>query len=89
MAAGRPARHHRRRRLAAIYAAQWLLEQITIRVAGERFTRRQLPRPAAGSQVVETERRKAGSVERIHAVKPASPTTTTGPDTAFEDRQGA
>jgi ubiquinone/menaquinone biosynthesis C-methylase UbiE len=55
-----------------IYAAQWLLEQITIRAAGEHFTRRQLPLvQAAGFQLVETERLKAGSVERIHAVKPA------------------
>jgi ubiquinone/menaquinone biosynthesis C-methylase UbiE len=57
-----------------IYAAQWLLEQITIPAAGEYFTRRQLPLVrAAGFQVVETERLKAGSVERIHAVKPGSP----------------
>jgi len=55
-----------------VYAAQWLLEQITIRAAGEHFTRRQLPLVrAAGFQVVEAERRKAGTVERIHAVKPA------------------
>jgi ubiquinone/menaquinone biosynthesis C-methylase UbiE len=55
-----------------IYAAQWLFERITIRVAGEHFTRRQLPVvQAAGFQVVETERLKAGTVERIHAVKPA------------------
>ena len=55
-----------------VYAAQWLLERITIRAAGEHFTRRQLPLVhAAGFQVVETERRKAGTVERIHAVKPA------------------
>ena len=54
-----------------VYAAQWLLEQITIRGAGEHFTRRQLPLvQAAGFQVVETERLKAGTVERIHAVKP-------------------
>jgi len=54
------------------YAAQWLLEQITIRAAGEHFTRRQLPLvQAAGFQVVETERLKAGTVERVHAVKPA------------------
>ena len=54
-----------------VYAAQWLLERITIRSAGEHFTRRQLPLvEAAGFQVVETERLKAGSVERIHAVKP-------------------
>jgi ubiquinone/menaquinone biosynthesis C-methylase UbiE len=55
-----------------IYAAQWLLEQITIRAAGEHFTRRQLPLvQAAGFQIVETERLKAGTVERIHAIKPA------------------
>ena len=55
-----------------LHAAQWLLERITIRAAGEHFTRRQLPLVrAAGFRVVETERLKAGSVERIHAVKPA------------------
>jgi len=55
-----------------IYAAQWLLERITIRAAGEHFTRRQLPLvQAAGFQLLETERLKAGSVERVHAVKPA------------------
>jgi ubiquinone/menaquinone biosynthesis C-methylase UbiE len=55
-----------------LYAAQWLLERITARTAGEHFTRRQLPLvQAAGFQVTETERLKAGTVERIHAVKPA------------------
>lgn len=55
-----------------LYAAQWLAERITIRTAGEHFTRRQLPLvTAAGFQVEETERLKAGTVERIHAVKPA------------------
>jgi ubiquinone/menaquinone biosynthesis C-methylase UbiE len=55
-----------------IYTAQWLLEQITIRAAGEHFTRRQLSLvTAAGFDIVEVERLKAGSVERIHAVKPA------------------
>jgi ubiquinone/menaquinone biosynthesis C-methylase UbiE len=55
-----------------VYAVQWLLERITIRAAGEHFTRRQLPLVrAAGFEVVETERLKAGTVERIHAVKPA------------------
>jgi ubiquinone/menaquinone biosynthesis C-methylase UbiE len=55
-----------------IYAAQRLLEQLTIRSAGEHFTRRQLPLVrAAGFQIVETERLKAGTVERIHAIKPA------------------
>ena len=55
-----------------VYAAQWLLERVTICAAGEHFTRRQLPLVrAAGFHVVETERLKAGTVERIHAVKPA------------------
>ena len=55
-----------------VYAAQWLLERITIRAAGEHFTRRQLPLvKAAAFTIVETERLKAGTVERIHAVKPA------------------
>ena len=55
-----------------LYAAQWLAERVTIRTAGEHFTRRQLPLvKAAGFQVVESERLKAGTVERIHAVKPS------------------
>jgi len=55
-----------------VYAVQWLFERITIRTAGEHFTRRQLPLVrTAGFQVVETERLKAGTVERIYAVKPA------------------
>lgn len=55
-----------------IYAAQWLLERLTIRVAGEHFTRRQLPLVrAAGFEIVDTARLKAGTVERINAVKPA------------------
>ena len=55
------------------YAAQWLLERLTIRLAGEHFTRRQLPLvQAAGFEVVESERRKAGTVERIFARKPAT-----------------
>jgi hypothetical protein len=41
-------------------------------VGGEHFTRRQLPLvQAAGFQVTEAERLKAGTVERIHAIKPA------------------
>jgi ubiquinone/menaquinone biosynthesis C-methylase UbiE len=57
---------------APVRAAQWLLERVTIRTAGEHFTRRQLPAVrAAGFRIVETERHKAGSVERIHAVKPS------------------
>lgn len=55
-----------------VRAAQWLLERVTIRTAGEHFTRRQLPIvKAVGFDIVETERLKAGTVERIHAIKPA------------------
>jgi ubiquinone/menaquinone biosynthesis C-methylase UbiE len=54
-----------------IRAAQWLLERLTIRAAGEHFTRRQLPLVrAAGFDIVEVERLKAGTVERVHARKP-------------------
>jgi ubiquinone/menaquinone biosynthesis C-methylase UbiE len=56
-----------------IRAAQWLLEQVTRRAAGEHFTRRQLPLVrAAGFDVVEVERLKAGTVERVFARKPAT-----------------
>ncbi|MEV0719574.1 methyltransferase domain-containing protein [Asanoa sp. NPDC050611] len=56
---------------APIRGAQWLLERATIALAGEHFTRRQLPLvEAAGFEIVETERLKAGSVERIVARKP-------------------
>jgi hypothetical protein len=55
-----------------LYAAQWLAERVTIWTAREHFTRRQLPLViAAGFQIEEAERLKAGTVERIHAVKPA------------------
>ena len=54
-----------------IYAAQWLLERLTIRAAGEHFTRRQLPLVrSAGFDIVEVERLKAGTIERIHARRP-------------------
>ena len=54
-----------------VYALQWLAERVTMRLAGEHFTRRQLALVrAAGFDVVETHRSKAGTVERIHAVKP-------------------
>jgi ubiquinone/menaquinone biosynthesis C-methylase UbiE len=56
-----------------IYAAQWLLERLTIRAAGEHFTRRQLPLiRAAGFDIVEVERLKAGTVERVFARKPVT-----------------
>jgi ubiquinone/menaquinone biosynthesis C-methylase UbiE len=52
-----------------VYAAEWLLERVTSRTAGEYFTRRPLPLVrAAGFEVVETERLKVGTVERLHAV---------------------
>jgi ubiquinone/menaquinone biosynthesis C-methylase UbiE len=55
-----------------IYLAQWLIERVTIRVAGEHFTRRPLPLVrAAGFEIVETERLKAGTVERVFARCPA------------------
>lgn len=55
-----------------IRAAQWLVERFTIPSAGEHFTRRQLPLvQAAGLRIEESERRKAGTFERIHARKPA------------------
>lgn len=54
-----------------IYAAQWLVERVTIAAGGEHLTRRQLPLvKAAGLRIVETERLKAGTVERLHATKP-------------------
>lgn len=54
----------------ALYGAQWLVEQVTRRTAGEYFTRRQRPLvEAAGFEIQETERLKAGTVERIQAVK--------------------
>jgi ubiquinone/menaquinone biosynthesis C-methylase UbiE len=57
-----------------IYAAQWLVERVTIRTAGEYFTRRPLPLVrAAGFDIVEVERLKAGTVERVFARKPQAP----------------
>jgi ubiquinone/menaquinone biosynthesis C-methylase UbiE len=56
-----------------IYAVQWLLGQLTRRSAGEHFTRRQLPLvKEAGFEIAETQRLKAGSIERIHATKPVA-----------------
>ncbi|MGL5911738.1 MAG: class I SAM-dependent methyltransferase, partial [Phycicoccus sp.] len=55
----------------AIRAGQWLVERVTIRTAGEHLTRRQLALvQAAGFDVVEAERLKAGTVERLHATAP-------------------
>jgi ubiquinone/menaquinone biosynthesis C-methylase UbiE len=58
---------------APLRAVQWLAERVTIRTAGEHFTRRPLPLVGAqGFEIAETERLKAGTVERIRANKPAS-----------------
>jgi ubiquinone/menaquinone biosynthesis C-methylase UbiE len=57
-----------------IWAVQRLIEQFTIRSAGEYMTRRQLPLvQAAGFEILETQRLKAGTVERIAARKPRTP----------------
>ncbi len=56
-----------------VVVGQWLLERITIPTASEHFTRRQLPLvKSAGFELVETERSKAGTIERIHARKPTA-----------------
>jgi ubiquinone/menaquinone biosynthesis C-methylase UbiE len=54
-----------------LLAGQWLVEQVTRRAAGEYLTRRQAEHvQAAGFTIEEQERLKAGTVERIRAVKP-------------------
>jgi ubiquinone/menaquinone biosynthesis C-methylase UbiE len=54
-----------------IYALQRLVERISIRVAGEHYTRRPLLLvQASGFEIVETDRLKAGMIERVLAVKP-------------------
>jgi ubiquinone/menaquinone biosynthesis C-methylase UbiE len=54
-----------------VWLLQWLVERVTILTAGEHFTRRQLPLVrAAGLEVLETERTKAGTIERVRARRP-------------------
>lgn len=56
-----------------LYAGQRLVELGSVRFAGEHFTRRQLPLvEAAGFELVETERLKAGTIERVRARRPAA-----------------
>lgn len=56
-----------------LYAAQWAVDQVTHRTAGEHMTRRQRPLvESAGFTIVEAERLKAGTVERIRAIKPGA-----------------
>jgi ubiquinone/menaquinone biosynthesis C-methylase UbiE len=53
-----------------IWAVQWLIERVTILTAGEHLTRRQLPVVrAAGFEIAESVRLKAGTIERIRAVR--------------------
>jgi ubiquinone/menaquinone biosynthesis C-methylase UbiE len=53
-----------------IYAVQWLAERISVRAAGEHYTRRPLALVrSTGFEVVESERLKFGVFERVHAVK--------------------
>lgn len=55
-----------------IWAIQRLVETITVRTANEHQTRRQLPLVReAGFVIATTERLKAGTVERVEAIKPA------------------
>jgi ubiquinone/menaquinone biosynthesis C-methylase UbiE len=55
-----------------IWAIQRLLEAFTVRAAGEHQTRRPLPLvAAAGFHIDETQRLKAGTVERVAATKRA------------------
>jgi ubiquinone/menaquinone biosynthesis C-methylase UbiE len=59
-----------------IAAGQWLVERVTIPTAGDHLTRRHLPLVRrAGLEIVETVRRKVGTIERIHARKPAAGAT--------------
>jgi ubiquinone/menaquinone biosynthesis C-methylase UbiE len=56
-----------------IWAGQRLLELFTVRSAGEYQTRRPLPLvQATGFVIEETQRLKAGTVERVAAVKPVA-----------------
>jgi ubiquinone/menaquinone biosynthesis C-methylase UbiE len=56
-----------------IWALQWLVERVTIPLAGEHFTRRSRPLvEAAGLEVVESERIRVGAVERLRATKSAT-----------------
>ncbi|MEU8664196.1 class I SAM-dependent methyltransferase [Actinoplanes philippinensis] len=56
-----------------VYALQWVVERFSVPAAGEHFTRRQLPLVRdAGFDVVETVRRRAGTIELVHAIKAAT-----------------
>lgn len=54
-----------------VWAVERLIELFTIRAMGEYMTRRPAPMlAAAGLQIVESERRKLATVERVYARKP-------------------
>jgi ubiquinone/menaquinone biosynthesis C-methylase UbiE len=53
-----------------IWALQRLVDVVSVRTAGEHYTRRPLTLlPDAGFEIVESERLRAGAVERVHARK--------------------
>jgi ubiquinone/menaquinone biosynthesis C-methylase UbiE len=55
-----------------VWAVQRLVDVFTVRTAGEYMTRRPAPMLATVSlEIVESEQLKLGSVERVHALKPA------------------
>lgn len=59
-----------------VWGVEWLLERFTIRAMGEHMTRRPAPMVAsAGLEIVESERLRLATVERVHARKsgPADP----------------
>jgi ubiquinone/menaquinone biosynthesis C-methylase UbiE len=54
-----------------VRATQWLLERVTIPLAGEHFRRHPLlPVRAAGFEIEHSQRSKLGIVERVAARKP-------------------
>jgi len=54
-----------------LFALQWLWERVTLRVAGDSQTRHPLPLvQQAGFVVTDSRRSRAGTVERVYAVKP-------------------
>lgn len=60
--------HHR-----VVHFGQWLLEKLTVRMLGDYQTRRPLPLvEQAGFVIRHQERLKAGTVERLAAVKPGA-----------------
>jgi ubiquinone/menaquinone biosynthesis C-methylase UbiE len=59
---------HIRSRWWPVWAVQRLIDVFTVRTAGEYMTRRPAPMlGAAGLQIVESQRLKLGTVERVHA----------------------